>query len=98
MNFRRGFQRLYLVFVLVWIAGVFVVVFSGRSMPPWIDGLAIVRSETLGGSDYPLSGWSPAVWVWAAGLLFIPPVVGYVALFYVWPWIASGFKSESTDN
>ena len=31
-------------------------------------------------------------WIWAGGLLALPPIFGYLILFYVIPWVYRGFK------
>jgi hypothetical protein len=92
MNYRRGLQRIYAVLTVTWIVGALWVVFSGRSLPPWLGSWAAVRSLTDLVTVNPLVGWSLAVWLWAIGLSMFPPVLFYVILFYVVPWIYRGFK------
>lgn len=91
-NYRHGFQRIFLVLTIAWMAVAFLAVFSGRSMPPWLDRLTVLRSQVIGGSSSPLAGWSPAVWLWAIGLSLIPPAIAYLLLFFVAEWVYRGFR------
>ena len=87
MNYRRGLQRLFAAFTVVWIVAAFLDVFSGRSQPPWLEGLAVVRTLPIGTTfNFPLAGWSGAVWLWAIGLSLVPPLIVYLVLFYAVPW------------
>jgi hypothetical protein len=50
--------------------------------------LSIVKSEPL---PAPPSRWRKVLWL--AGVLFLPPAVGYFLLFHVVRWVYRGFKS-----
>jgi hypothetical protein len=41
---------------------------------------------------------SPGDRVWFLELAVIPPLLGWLVLFVVVPWIARGFKSSTNDN
>jgi hypothetical protein len=102
MNYRRGFQRVYAVLTVVWIAIVLFTVISGR-WEPWLrlhfhQGMAsledIVPDQSNNQFDQ-ATVWREGArqrWVWALGLSLIPPVVLYLLLFYVALWIYRGFR------
>ena len=103
MNYRRGFQRAYLVLAVVWIAATLLL--AARDRPThtdWID----VPSGTQAKGD----GWDQAAaeykrdhqppypeelsryWTVQGAVVVGPPLVGYLLLFVVVPWIYRGFK------
>jgi hypothetical protein len=106
MNYRRGFQRVYAALTVVWITVIMFVVLADFWQPwysPIFNGgwsstedqspLAVVRSEPL-----PAQTWTVAQqvrrWTWATGLSMVPPLLGYLILFYLLPWIYRGFRSS----
>jgi hypothetical protein len=136
MNYRRGFQRLYVVLAVVWIAGAPFSVLYGR-WEPWLifQRTELYASEVrIANVDHSSpTGWSfanesprqnsssvipapplplgvklarlrvvdwPATermrahqrWIWAGSLLALPPLFGYLILFFVIPWVYRGFK------
>ena len=101
MNYRRGLQRLYLVLAVAWVAGVLFVVPSGRWEPwhkkvdpkVWADlGVVPATPEEVSFSDLKsIRDYRIEVWLWATGLAFIPPLIGYAFLFLVAPWVYRGF-------
>lgn len=104
---RLGFQRLYAVLALVWIGIAAFTVLSGK-WEPWLrfrTDWHVVASEYGGTvSPTPPSGAEPVSvrfedlepipsrWPWAVGASIIPPLLGYVLLFYVVPWVYRGFR------
>jgi len=50
--------------------------------------LGITRSEPLSATRNPR--WTKIRWL--AGMLFLPPVIGYVLLFHVLRWVYRGFR------
>lgn len=102
MNYRRGFQRVYAVLTVVWAAAMLFAVLSDVWQPwysPILNGgwsstedqLRIVRSEPLPGQTLD-SAQQVRRWLWAAGLSTLPPLLGYLILFYLVPWVYRGFR------
>jgi hypothetical protein len=91
MNLRCGLQRLYVALALGWIVCVFLHVFSYRWMPPWFNTLSVARSVTIGHPDYFLNGWALSVWIWAAALSLLPPLIGYALAVWLW----RGFRAPT---
>jgi hypothetical protein len=93
MNWGRGFKRLYTAITVAWIVGVFLRVFIYNSVPPWLSDWSVVRVTPNDSSPLSIfSGWSADVWIWAAGLSLVPPLILWGVLFHMAPWIYRGFK------
>jgi hypothetical protein len=104
LNYRRGFQRVWVLLSLLWM-GYFIVV-SIDDRPKLTDFHKDGEWEIvqLNPSEIqhvqPVVGWSDVVKFWGtvSAVAVIPPVIGYAFLFWVWPWMARGFiRSESTN-
>jgi hypothetical protein len=109
MRYRRGFQRIYAVLVVCWIAVVALTVLSGH-WQPWKASFfqpvgtdqskarefTVSPEEFLAHADFYVAQAArretTRKWTWALLLSIIPPLVLYFALFYVAPWIYSGFS------
>lgn len=73
-------------------------------VPPTANGWTVVKEASLTNSDVEkLDAANPAIsglsWVrkimWLAGILFLPPVAGYAAMFLIIPWIYRGFRPRA---
>jgi hypothetical protein len=120
MNYRRGFQRVYALLVVLWIAFVLLATQSGKWRPwpympraQWeIDAEKAVIPPPLprsaANTNEPVFNVSPEQflrdaahqeerhraiirWSWVIGFALLPPIFGYLLLFYVTPWIYQGF-------
>jgi hypothetical protein len=54
------------------------------------DQLRIVKSDPLPAPPFSESRMGKATWL--TGVLFLPPIFGYTAIFLVIPWIYRGFR------
>ena len=91
MNYRRGLQCVYAVLTVACIAYAFMAIPSVYlkfwSVQPnqWAD-----IAETL--APYQLRIIKAAQ---LAAIFFLPPLIGYAAIFLVIPWIYRGFRSAN---
>jgi hypothetical protein len=88
MNYRSGLQRLYVVFCVVWIVGALFAVQYGDWHP---DKFFNGGWETVGiapAEEFRLH-WPSIVIVSC-----VPPIVAYIVLFHIAPWIMRGFKKS----
>ena len=103
MNYRRGLQRLYAVLTVAWIALVLFTVLPGR-WRPWLafsQWQSELHPYTQGGTgslediDLPATARLEIHTrrLWAVGLSIGPPLIAYLLLFYVAPWLYHGFRS-----
>jgi len=105
MNYRRGLQRLYLALTVVWIAAVVLTVLPGR-WRPWL-ALNIWEMDlrpdapTLTASLADIDEVATAALevhtrrVWTIGLSLIPPILVYLFVFYIAPWLYRGFRPKA---
>ncbi len=110
MNWLRGFRRLYFLLAAVWITGSLLYVAAGRKQP-WRNNLPqwVKENETLRPSDWQKPGLTPEQFlhnealteiakrklIWTLGLALAPPVMTYVLVFYVVPWVFRGFRPST---
>jgi hypothetical protein len=135
VNYRCGFQRLYAVLAIAWVAALLFVLPSGR-VSFWVAdhpvaSSAITKRIASNGKTYvfpldatkdeiqelvglsvawaevPNGDWQhetksdnrpeplsprPGQALWLAGVLFVPPMLGYATIFLLIPWIYRGFR------
>jgi hypothetical protein len=109
MNYRRGLQRVYAVLTVVWIAAVLFVIPPDR-LRVWSGELESIDDFMAFGRDHPIRNTLFFILVnnfpnphydsrlekcaWLATTLFLPPILGYLLIFYVGPWIYRGFRPD----
>jgi hypothetical protein len=86
INYKRGFQRVYAVFSVLWVAGVAAATVGEQTAPAAPPGTHI----DFTGATF-IDG--PSYWISRAAIALLPPAAGYVALFLVFPWITRGFRA-----
>jgi hypothetical protein len=106
MNYRRGFQRLYLVCATAWMAGTLFAMLSGR-WEPWHPRKSNGGSQFLVSPEEFLAHPDPSYWShqqrqeqikkWLSvvAISIGLPLAVYVLVFWIAPWIQRGFGSES---
>jgi hypothetical protein len=105
LNYRRGFQRVWILLSLLWMGYFIVVSIDDRPRLTHVDKAAKAELVYIDPSGeihpvHPVVGWSDVATFWGAvsAVAVIPPVIGYAFLFWVWTWIARGFiRSESAN-
>jgi hypothetical protein len=113
MNYRTGFQRLYAVVSVAWIA--FIVVIALKELPPpdqkqgdvfdQIDAENHARVIAVDPNDFtsepPKKAWRDEsranTVIWFTGWAVIPPALGYFLFFGIAPWVYRGFRSQPTN-
>jgi hypothetical protein len=104
LNYRRGFQRVWILLSLLWMGYFIVVSLGDRPKLTDLHNEGKGQRATLVYVDpseiQPVVGWSDVVKFWSAvsAIAVVPPVIGYAFLFWIWPWVARGFiRSESAN-
>jgi len=95
MNFRTGFQRLFAVLSVGWVAVVLLT--QGPNMPPR-PASAVVETglKALGFEPEPLSWRAQSrthFVIWLGALSLVPPALAYFLFFLTLPWIYRGFRA-----
>jgi len=95
MNFRTGFQRLFAVLSVGWVAA--VLLNQVPYMPP-APAPAVVETglKALGFQPDPLPWRAQSrthFVMWLAALSLAPPTLAYLLLFLTFPWIYRGFRA-----
>lgn len=102
MYYRRGFQRIYAVLTVVWVAGVLFAVLSGR-WEPWYSPLlnggwsSTEQLSPIRPPDFAkfMMEETRRRWLWATMLSITAPALGYGLLFYIGPWLYRGFRPRA---
>jgi hypothetical protein len=107
-NYRRGFQRVYAILTVVWVVLLLVTLpvsrlkfwqpekwetlsdHAAKSADPWEQAAADYRRAAEHTAQESESKRNKLLWI--ANVVVLPPLIGYVALFYVVPWIYRGFR------
>src|ERR1700675_640139 len=107
MNYRRGLQRVLSTLSVIWIAAVIFVIPSDRlkvwsreseSPEEFLDfrhyhpirsALFFILVDNFPNPHYDSRLEKCA---WLAATLFLPPILGYLLIFCVGPWIYRGFR------
>jgi len=102
MTYRRGFQRVYALLTVAWIGLVLLTVLPGY-WRPWLAASiwemdlrpnTPTHSISVDEIDVPATAKLEVQTrrIWALGLSVIPPLVLYLSLFLIAPWIIRGFR------
>jgi hypothetical protein len=101
MNYRHGFQRLYAVLTVAWVAVVLTASIQDRprAHKPDIWDQAAALSLTPDGykeweieNEILLPGVLLHYWAVRSSVAVLPPALFYLFLFHVVPWVYRGFK------
>jgi hypothetical protein len=101
MNYRRGFQRLYVVLAVLWIV---IACFAYRWTPLEADWFTRNAPKSEGdpyakyGGAVTLSEDSRMRYAKGISIAIVPPTFGYLVLFQVVPWVWRGFRLTASSS